>query len=85
MGHKSRYSHDDLVNATRVINLLAYDASDANSTGWVAFGAKQDLYRLKWILESAINRCPDFGTMENDWLREHEKQKVWNILNEKTN
>lgn len=80
MGHKSRYSAADLASASKVINLLAYDASDSNSTGWVAFGAKQDLYRLKWILEDALNRCPNFGDMERSWIREQEKKQVIKIL-----
>ncbi len=80
MGHKYRCSNEDLTNAAKVINLLAYDASDSSSTGWIALGAKQDLYRLKWIVEDALKRCPDFGDTEKEWLKEQEQKQIIKIL-----
>ena len=77
MGFKFSYS---IETAAREINAAAYDASSARNDGFIAWGAKQDLYRLKWILEDALNRCPDFGTTEDEWLREQEKKKVIRIL-----
>jgi hypothetical protein len=73
-----RYSYD-ITKAAREINAAAYDANDAGATGFVQWGAKQDLYKLKWILDDAIKRCPTFAP-EEDWLREQEKQKVIRIL-----
>ena len=73
-----RYSYN-INNAAREINAAAYDANDSGATGFVQWGAKQDLYRLKWILEDALKRCPTFAP-EEEWLREQEKQKVIRIL-----
>jgi hypothetical protein len=73
-----RYSYN-INNAAREINAAAYDANDNGATGFVQWGAKQDLYRLKWILEDALKRCPTFAP-EEEWLREQEKQKVIRIL-----
>ena len=73
-----RYSYN-IADAAREINAAAYDACDMRQDGYVCWGAKQDLYRLKWILEDAIRRCPHF-TPEYEWLREQEKQKVIRIL-----
>jgi hypothetical protein len=80
MGYKYSYN---ITEAAREINAAAYDATNSRNDGYVAWGAKQDLYRLKWILEDAINRCPTFAP-EADWLREQEKKKVVKILSEDT-
>ena len=77
MGFKYSYN---ITNAAREINAAAYDASTSMNDGFIAWGAKQDLYRLKWILEDALKRCPTFGSIEEDWLREQEKKTVIKIL-----
>ena len=76
MGYK--YSYNVTV-AAREINAAAYDANDSGATGFVQWGAKQYLYRLKWIIEDAIKRCPTFSP-EQEWLREQEKERVIRIL-----
>jgi len=76
MGFKFSY---DVTKAAREINAAAYDASNSMNDGFIAWGAKQDLYRLKWILEDALKRCPTFSP-EEEWLREQEKKKVIKIL-----
>jgi hypothetical protein len=76
MGFKYSY---DITTAAREINSAAYDASSVMNDGFIAWGAKQDLYRLKWILEDALRRCPTFS-FEKEWLREEEKKKVIRIL-----
>jgi hypothetical protein len=76
MGFKYSYN---ITTAAKEINAAAYDASDMRLDGYTQWGAKQDLYRLKWILEDALKRCPHFS-MEQEWLREQEKKKVIRIL-----
>ena len=76
MGFKYSYN---ITDAAREINAAAYDACDMKVDSYAQWGAKQDLYRLKWILEDALRRCPTFGP-EEEWLREQEKQKVIKIL-----
>ena len=80
MGYKRSTSPEDLAQVSQIINSLAYYASDVRATGYVAWGSKQDLYRLKWILDSALDGCPNFGEVEQEWLREQEKQQVIRIL-----
>jgi hypothetical protein len=77
MGFKFSYN---ITNAAREINAAAYDASNSLNDGFIAWGAKQDLYRLKFILDDALGRCPNFGSIEEDWIREQEKKKVIKIL-----
>jgi hypothetical protein len=76
MGYKHSY---DITKAAREINACAYDASSPMNDGFIAWGAKQDLYRLKWILEDALKRCPTFAP-ESEWLREQEQKKIIKIL-----
>lgn len=76
MGYNRSYN---TVAVARAINAAAYEASDARNDGFIAWGAKQDLYRLKWILDDALKRCPTFAP-EAEWLREHEKEQVIKIL-----
>jgi hypothetical protein len=76
MGFKFSYN---ITNAAREINAAAYDACNANNDGFISWGAKQDLYRLKWVLEDALRRCPNFA-LEDEWLREQEKKQVIDIL-----
>ncbi len=76
MGHKYQL---DMSLIAGQINAAAYEANSGYNDGYVSWGYKQDLYRLKWILEDAIKRCPQFAP-EEEWLREQEKQKVIRIL-----
>jgi len=76
MGFKFSYN---ITDAAREINSAAANSCDSRNDGYVAWGAKQDLYRLKWILEDALRRCPTFAP-EEEWLREQEKKKVVKIL-----
>jgi hypothetical protein len=77
MGFKYSYN---IAIAAREINAASYDASNRYNDGYISWGAKQDLYRLKWILDDAIKRCPEFGITETDWLKEQEKQRIIDIL-----
>jgi hypothetical protein len=78
MGFKFSYN---ITDAAREINAAAYDASNPKNDGFTAWGAKQDLYRLKWILEDALRRCPIFSP-EEEWLREQDKKKVIKYLSD---
>ncbi len=76
MGYKKSYN---IAEVAKHINAAAYEASDSRNDGFVCWGAKQDLYRLKWILDDALNRCPKFS-IEDEWLREQDKKKVMRYL-----
>jgi hypothetical protein len=77
MGHKYQL---DLTSIASQINSAVYEQNYQDGfTGW---GYKQDLYRLKWILDDAIKRSPPYSG-EQEWLREQEKKQVIKILSEK--
>ena len=76
MGYKHSYN---INTALQTINALAHTVCDMRNDSYAQWGAKQDLYQLKWLIESALRRCPDFST-EAEWLREQEKKQVIRIL-----
>lgn len=76
MGYKKAY---DISVAAREINAAAYECNSPRTDGFVGWGVKQDLYRLKWILDEAIKRCPTFST-EDEWLKEQEQKRIIKIL-----
>lgn len=78
MGYKHSY---DIATAIQTINAIAQTACNMRNDSYVQWGAKQDLYQLKWLIESALKRCPDFS-IEDEWLREQEKKKVIQYLKE---
>lgn len=79
MGYTRSYS---ITKAAQEINSAVYDATDSRMDGFVCWGAKQDLYRLKWLIEDAIKRCPHFS-VEEEWLKEQEQQRLLDILRKK--
>jgi hypothetical protein len=76
MGHKKQI---DVASVAGQINAAAYECNSPYNDGFIGWGYKQDLYRIKWILEDALCRCPTFS-FEKEWLREEEKKKVIRIL-----
>ena len=51
-----------------IINLMNDDRMD----GFNKFGAKQKLYKIKWMVENALKDAPTF-TGEEDWVKENSK------------
>ena len=43
--------------------------NDDRMDGFNKFGAKQELYEIKWIVDKALDDAPTFTT-EKDWLEE---------------
>ena len=79
MGYKYSYSAEDMASTVRTINAIKYDSCDMRSDGYAQWGAKQDLWRLKWILDKALKDCPHFS-IEDEWLKEEEQKKIIKIL-----
>jgi hypothetical protein len=52
---------------------------DKYATGFETWGCKQDLYRVKFILDEMLEEASTY-TGEQEWLDEMEKEKVWRTL-----
>jgi hypothetical protein len=76
MGYKHSY---DIVQALNEIRRAAYECGSNRTDGFIAWGIKQDLYQVKWLLDDLLKDCPTFGP-EAEWLREQEQKKIIKIL-----
>ena len=59
---------------------------EMNSTyndGFVRWDCKKDLLELKYYLEELLYNAPGFGEVEQGFIEDKEKQKIWKILNNK--
>jgi hypothetical protein len=80
MGYKRTW------NVEKIISDMQRIAADMNSMyndGWTQWGAKQDLYRVKFEVERLLATSPYFS-MEQQWLDEQEKLRMWDKLNDRT-
>lgn len=64
----------DLEGTRRTIDQLVGRARDPYDTGFVGCEYKHDLLRLKWYIEDALDRCPEFGDIEQKWAQERTLQ-----------
>jgi hypothetical protein len=68
----------------RQINTMQWNATDMRMDGFVTWNVKKELYRIKWQVDAALEKCSQYAG-EEEFLEEHNKQVMWNKLNEKTN
>lgn len=54
-------------------------AVDSYETGYNNWPCKKDLYRVKFLVDELLEKCPTF-TPEEEWLREQEAEKIIRIL-----
>jgi len=76
MGYKINHNPADIISRIRA---LGYECSNIRTDSWVAWGMKQDLYRIKWIVDELLSNAPDFS-LEPDWLKEQEQEKIVRYL-----
>jgi len=69
----------DVPDIARQINTLTYEINSPRNDGFLAWGCKQDLYRIKWLVEDALKRCGTY-VGEEEWLKEQEQKKIIKIL-----
>lgn len=77
MGYKHSYS---AVEAFRQIRGAGADCINPRTDSFIAWGVKQDLYQLKWMLDDILKECPSFGQLETDWLKEQEQKRIIKYL-----
>lgn len=69
----------DIIDIVAQINRMSANCASPYTEGFNAWGIKQDLYRILWILEDAMKRCPTFVD-EAEFVDKHEKDKLIQIL-----
>ena len=70
----------ELEHLLKIIRSLVHQSTDIETPEIVRWTSKQNLYRLKSILENSIKECPSFGDLENQWLKSVEQEQIIQIL-----
>lgn len=79
MGFKKNW---DVADVTSQIYSISREASSPYNDGFTAWGCKQDLLLIQQIVNDAVKRCPSFGSMEEEWLKEQEQKRIIKFLKE---
>jgi hypothetical protein len=61
------------------IYMTGVELHSPNNDGFNQWMLKQELYKLKWLLDSILKDSPTF-TEENEFIQEHEKQIIWRTI-----
>jgi hypothetical protein len=77
MGLKKNWDAADIANQ---ISALGRECSSPYNDGFTAFEFKKDLYQIKSIIDHALNKAPNFGDLEQQWLTEQEQKRIIKIL-----
>ena len=72
------WSVNDIKNE---ISKISWAESDSRMDGFVTWGCKQELYEILWYVEEKLRKCSTYAG-EDDFLKEHDKEMTWRILNE---
>lgn len=63
------------------IYMAGVELHNSRNDGFVQWGIKQDLYKLKFLVDEILAQSSDF-VGEPEFLQEHAKKKTWKTLNE---
>ena len=69
----------NVADIQRQISRMHSAATDPYLTGWNQWPVKQDLYRLKWQIDRALENCSTFAD-EEKFLNDHEKEVLIEVL-----
>jgi len=70
----------DVANIASQIRELSNQCSSPYNDGFTSFELKKDLYQIKDLVEQALNRSPNFGELEQEWLTNQEQKRIIKIL-----
>lgn len=76
MGFTKRWDVEDI---SRQIHAIGRECASPYNDGYNAFGCKQDLYKIKELVDQQLAKLPTFSG-EEEWLQEQEKKRIIKIL-----
>lgn len=76
MGHRRDW---DLNSIQHGIWSMRAEMNSAYNDGFVTWPIKQDLYRLKWLIDESLEQASTY-VGETEWLKEQEGEKIMRIL-----
>ena len=69
----------DYNQVSHQIYMSGIELCSPKNDGFIQWGIKQDLHKLKWLLDEIIADAPTFAD-EEQFLKEHEKVRMWRTL-----
>ena len=76
MGHRRDW---DLNSIQHGIWSMRAEMNSAYNDGFTTWPIKQDLYRLKWLIDESLEQASTYAG-ETEWLKEQEGEKIMRIL-----
>jgi hypothetical protein len=61
------------------IYMAGVELHSSYNDGFTTWGIKQDLHRIKWLLDEIMADAPTYAD-EQEFLDEHSKVKMWRTL-----
>ena len=69
-------------NVISQLQMCSHAINDPRMDGFVTWGYKQDLYKIKFALDKLLDDCPTYS-IEQEWLDNQAKEKTWKIISSK--
>ena len=76
MGHRKPMDYNSV---SHQIYMTGIEINSMYNDGFTQSIMKQDLYKLKWLIDEILADSPTFSD-EEEFLKEHEKVKLWRTL-----
>lgn len=76
MGHRRDW---DMPAIQHGIWCMRSEMNNPYNDGFTTWPIKQDLYRLKWLIDESLAKASTYAG-ETEWLNEEEQKKIWSIL-----
>lgn len=70
----------DVGEITSQIHSIAREVNSPHNDGFTAWGCKQDLYLIKFLVDEIMSKSPNFGDLEIDFLKLEEQKRIIKIL-----
>jgi hypothetical protein len=80
MGFRKSWDPAAIANQIRS---LSRECSSSYNDGFTSFECKKDLLLIKKLVDDALADAPNFGEIEERWLKEQEQKRIIKILKEK--
>jgi vancomycin permeability regulator SanA len=76
MGFRKPINYNEI---QRQLTSAGVEVSSPFNDGYTSFYVKQDLYRVKWLVDSILEQSPSFAG-EEEFIEEHKKDVFWRKL-----
>jgi len=76
MGHRKPMDYNSVQHQ---IYLSGIELNSMYNDGYTQWSIKEDLYKLKWLIDEIMADSPSFAG-EEEFLKENEQVKMWSTL-----